>query len=133
MPLTDTAIRNLKPSAKVTKHSDGAGLHLRLTPNGSKLWRLAYRFDGKQKMLSFGAYPAVTLSDARRKREDAKIALAKGIDPSDIARQEKQQSRIEAENTFGAIAEELLQKLHATFTLDIELRFEPETSLILQK
>ena len=111
MPLTNTAIKNLKPTSKVTKHSDGAGLHLRLTPNGSKLWRMAFRFDGKQKTLTFGPYPAVSLSDARRKREDAKEMLAKGIDPSDLARQQKQQMRAEAENTFGSIAEELLQKL----------------------
>lgn len=111
MPLTDTAIKNFKPLAKVTKHSDSAGLHLRLTPNGSKLWRMAYRFDGKQKLLSFGSYPAVSLSDARRKREDAKAMLARGIDPSDVVRQQKQQSRTNAANTFGAIAQELLQKL----------------------
>lgn len=111
MPLTDAAIKNLKPTSKITKHSDGAGLHIHLTPNGSKLWRMAYRFDGKQKTLTFGSYPAVSLSHARRKRESAKELLAKGIDPSDIARQDKQQMRAEAENTFGAIAEELLQKL----------------------
>ena len=93
MPLTDSAIRNLRSSNRVTKHSDGAGLHLRISPVGSKLWRMNYRFHGKQKTLAFGAYPAVTLADARRKRDEAKASIAKGIDPSDVVREQKQRIR----------------------------------------
>ena len=59
MPLTDAAIKNLKPIEKSIKKSDGAGLFLMVNPNGSKLWRLAYRFDGKQKLLALGSSPAV--------------------------------------------------------------------------
>jgi len=70
--LTDVFLRKLKPTGKVQKHSDGGGLFLHIAPAGGKLWRMAYRYDGKQKTLSFGAYPAVSLKDARQKRDEAK-------------------------------------------------------------
>lgn len=111
MALTDTFIRALKPIEKTTRYSDSAGLYLQVTPKGSKLWRMAFRFNGKQKTLAFGKYPEITLSDARRKRDDAKALIANGVDPSDITRVEKQQKRFATENTFGAIADELLTKL----------------------
>ena len=65
MALVDTTLRGLKPQDKPKKYSDGGGLFLLVNPNGSKLWRLAYRFDGKQKTLAFGAYPPVSLADGR--------------------------------------------------------------------
>ena len=71
---------------------------------------MAYRFGGKQKTLSFGRYPAVSLADARRRREDAKAILADGRDPSVLVREAKQQARMVAGNTFTAIADELLDK-----------------------
>jgi hypothetical protein len=74
--LKDVAVRNAKPSAKPRKLSDGGGLHALIQPNGSKLWRLAYRFAGKQKTLALGVYPIVSLEEARRRREDAKKLLA---------------------------------------------------------
>jgi hypothetical protein len=77
MNLTDTHIRNLKATDKVQKLSDGGGLYLHCAPTGGKLWRMAYRFNGKQKLLSFGAYPAVSLKDARAWRDEAKELLAK--------------------------------------------------------
>ena len=83
MPLSDTSLRAIKPSDKVQKISDGGGLYLHVTPAGSKLWRMAYRFGGKQKTLSFGSYPAVGLKEARASREEAKALLADGIDPSE--------------------------------------------------
>ena len=110
MPLTDTNIRNLKPSSVPTKHSDGGGLHMLLNPNGSKLWRLSYRFEGKQKTLALGAYPAVALANARKKRDDAKSLLAAGVDPGTAAKEEKAAKRAVSENTFSAIADELLAK-----------------------
>lgn len=70
MPLTDTAIRNAKPKESTIKLSDGGGLQLWITPAGAKLWRLAYRFDRKQRKLSIGPYPAVDLRTARAKREE---------------------------------------------------------------
>jgi Arm DNA-binding domain len=66
MALTDTAIRNTKPGAKPFKLTDSGGLHLLVTPTGGKLWRLAYRFGGKQKTLALGLYPVVTLADPRQ-------------------------------------------------------------------
>jgi hypothetical protein len=79
MALTDTAVSNHSEGAeKPKKHSDGGGLFLLVSVNGSKLWRLSYRFDGKQKTMALGAYPAVSLSDARRKRDDVKVLLGQG-------------------------------------------------------
>lgn len=111
MPLTDTAIKAIKPFEKSKRYSDDNGLYLQVSPKGAKLWRMAYRFAGKQKTLSFGKYPFVSLADARRKRDEAKTQLANGTDPSDVVRQEKQQKRVSAGNSFGIIADELLEKL----------------------
>ena len=72
MPLSDAKIRAAKPADKATKLSDGGGLHLRITPSGGKLWRLAYRHLGKQKELALGAYPEIGLADARSARDNAK-------------------------------------------------------------
>ncbi len=81
MSLTDTAIRNAKPLDKSRKLSDAQGLYLLIKPNGSKLWHLKYRFGGKEKKLAFGAYPAVSLANARKLREDARSVLSAGSDP----------------------------------------------------
>lgn len=81
MPLTDLAIKKLKPAEKAQKVSDGGGLYLQLNPNGSKLWRLKYRFGGKEKLLALGAYPSVSLAAARDGMIDAKRRLAAGADP----------------------------------------------------
>ena len=77
MALTDVRCRSVKPGARPQKLSDGEGLFLLVQPNGSKLWRLAYRFLGKQKALALGSYPRVTLAEARRKRDDAKRLLVR--------------------------------------------------------
>jgi hypothetical protein len=79
MPLTDTAVRNAKPLAKPYKLSDGGGLHLLIQTNGAKLWRLAYRFAGKQKTLALGGYPDVSLQKARKVRAEA---TGKGCGPA---------------------------------------------------
>lgn len=110
MALTDRTLRSLKPADKPRKLSDGGGLHVLLTPQGSRLWRMAYRFGGKQKTLSFGAWPAVSLIDARARRGEAKRILAAGKDPAQQARLEKIEQQIAVANTFGAVAEELLAK-----------------------
>lgn len=81
IPLTDTHIRSLKPDVKPRKYFDGGGLFLFIPANGSKLWRMAYRFDGKSKLLSFGEYPTVSLKDARERYEEAKRMLSRGILP----------------------------------------------------
>ncbi|WP_114240045.1 integrase arm-type DNA-binding domain-containing protein [Dyella sp. C9] len=79
--LTDTAIRKTKPAPTPLKLSDGGGMHLLLKPDGSRYWRLNYRFAGKQKTLALGVYPTVTLADARQRREDARRLLSNGVDP----------------------------------------------------
>ena len=89
MPLNDTLIRGLKAEARARKYSDGGGLFLFIPTNGSKLWRMAYRFEGKSKLLSFGDYPTLSLKDARERREAAKKLLAQGIDPSEHKREER--------------------------------------------
>ena len=81
MPLTDTAIKNAKPSAKPLKLFDGGGLFLLVTPNGGRWWRLKYRFGGKEKLLSLGTYPEVSLKDAREKCDDYRKQLAAKSDP----------------------------------------------------
>lgn len=110
MALTDRQIVNLKPTDKPRKVSDGGGLHLFVSPSGGKLWRLAYRYGGKQKLLSFGPYPAVGLADARAKREEAKKQLASDVDPAHWQKLEKQSKADSNANTFGAIADEFLAK-----------------------
>ena len=108
MALTDTFVKNAKYSGRPVgdKHSDGGGLFL-LVKSGGKYWRMAYRYGGKQKTLAFGAYPAVTLAQARKKRDAAKELLAQDIDPGVIRRAEKAATKAAAANTFEAIAREL--------------------------
>ena len=79
MPLSDAACRNATSGGKPVKISDGRGLYLLVQPTGAKLWRLAYRFGGKQKTLALGTYPVVSLSEARKRREMAKDQLASGL------------------------------------------------------
>ncbi|MFG6375859.1 MAG: integrase arm-type DNA-binding domain-containing protein [Desulfovibrio sp.] len=106
MPLTDTHIRNLKPEAKPRKYFDGGGLFLYVPINGSKLWRMAYRYGGKSKLLSFGDYPTISLKNARAKREEARGLLAKGIDPSEQKKNAKEARIIAERDSFENIAME---------------------------
>lgn len=110
MPLTDIQIRRLKPEDRPFRKSDGGGLFLEVRPNGSKLWRMAYRYEGKQKLLSFGAYPAITLIGARAKRLEAKSLLADGLDPIAYAKAERINRQALNQHTFGKIADELVAK-----------------------
>jgi Arm DNA-binding domain len=104
MTLTDKAIRNLKPKDTPYKKSDSEGLHLRVMPEGSKLWRLAYRFAGKQKTMALGSYPVVTLAMAREFKAEAKRLLAQGVDPSEKRKADKRAAA--AARTFGEVADE---------------------------
>src|SRR5262249_52541106 len=106
--LTDTKIRNAKPGKRPIKLSDAGGLHLLITPQGSKLWRASYRFGGKQKTLALGIYPAFTLKTAREQRDEARRLLAQGIDPAAQRRLAKQVGA--TGNTFRAVAEEVVAK-----------------------
>ncbi len=113
MPLSDAAVRGAKPAATPRKLSDGGGLFLLIQPKpiGSKLWRLAYRFGGKQKTLALGIYPTVSLSQARDGRDEAKKLLASGVDPSVQRKTERQLEKTAAENSFRTVAEEVIAKL----------------------
>ncbi|MFZ5601713.1 MAG: tyrosine-type recombinase/integrase, partial [Pseudomonadota bacterium] len=106
MPLSDTAVRAAKPQEKPYKLADGGGLFLLVNPKGAKWWRIKYRFDGKEKLLSFGTYPDVTLKAAREKREEARKLLAAGIDPGAKRKADKAAGEAEQANTFEAIARE---------------------------
>ena len=110
MALTDLAIKNAKPGAKPVKLADGAGMFLLVTPAGGRLWRLKYRIDGREKLLAIGAYPEVSLSVARKRREEAREQIAAGKDPSREKQRDKVRSRIDAGNTFTAIANEYCAK-----------------------
>ena len=121
MPLNDRQISNLKPNEKPFKISDGGGLYLQVTPKGVKLWRMAYRFNGAQKLLSFGAYPAIGLSLARQKREAAKKLLASGADPALQSRQEKIARQAAGQNTFAAISADFLDKIEREGRADATL------------
>ena len=108
MALTDVQLRNAKPRDKAYKLVDGGGLHLYVTPTGGKLWRLKFRVAGKEKLLSFGSWPTVGLAAARRARDQAKSALASGIDPAHERRKEKIALRVASGNTFRAVAEDFI-------------------------
>lgn len=105
MPLTNQAIVNAKPKAKLYRLADSNGLCLEVTATGSKLWRYRYRFNGKATMLALGRYPAVTLAQARRKRDDARLLLDAGTDPG-TERQAAKQARMLDSLTFEELAKE---------------------------
>ena len=104
MPLNDRQIKNAKhtDTGKKTKLFDGGGLSLEVTPAGSKVFRLKYRIDGKEKSLTIGKYPAVSLSEARREAENARRMLAQGQDPAAAKQQAKQERQAALLNTFAA-------------------------------
>lgn len=110
MSLTDTKLRACKPTEKPYKLSDSGGLYLLVMPNGTKSWRQAYRFNGKQKAIGHGIYPHVTLAEARELRDQVKRQLAKSIDP--LVQRKLDDIAAKAGGTsFREVAEELLDKL----------------------
>jgi integrase len=110
MALSDTALRTAKPQATKYKLYDDAGLLVVITPTGGKLWRFKYRFGGTERQLSFGAYPDVSLKDARARRDQARSLIADGTDPGVEKKRKQTAAAIEAANTFKAIADEFVQK-----------------------
>lgn len=104
MPLTDVKCRQAKPGDKLQKLSDGGGLQLHIFPNGSKLWRGAYRYAGAQKTFSIGAYPLIGIQDARQAWQDARAQLVAGVDPTTERRVEK--LRAVSTMTFEQVAVE---------------------------
>lgn len=109
MALTELEVKKTKPTDKHKKLFDGGGMYLMVHKNGSKYWRMDYRFNGKQKTLSLGVYPDVSLANARERREQARKLLANGGDPSAIkqaAKQAQQKTLQIAENSFRNLAAE---------------------------
>lgn len=113
MSLSDVAIRKAKPAAKPFKMTDGRGLFLLVNPTGSRLWRMKYRIDGREKLLALGSYPEVSLTSARDATTDARKLLASGTDPSAVRKAVKAE-RIEAaavaSDTFEAVAREWMAR-----------------------
>lgn len=110
MALTDTAIRNAKAKPKPYKLGDSQGLFVLVQPSGGKLWRLKYRFDGKEKKLALGTYPEIGLAEARKRRDKAREHLAAGKDPGREKQREKALNAVNAGNTFATVAKEYFSK-----------------------
>jgi integrase len=110
MALTDTAIRNAKPKEKPYKVADSQGLYLLVNPRGSKLWRVKYRINGAERKLALGAYPEITLAEARTARDAARRQLAHAVDPNVAKRQARIEASMRAGNSFASVAEELIAK-----------------------
>ena len=108
--LTYAELKALKPQDKPYKVFDGGGVHVLVTPSGSRLWRLAYRFLGKQKTMTFGAFPDVSIAEARDLANQAKRALREGRDPGHEKKMKKRRERIAAGHTFALVANEWFEK-----------------------
>ena len=117
MALSQLAILNAKRKDKPYLLLDGEGLHLQIYTSGSKLWRLRYRFSGKANMMSLGAFPAVSLKEARDKRGEIKKQIAAGINPS--LRRKLDKISASSANSFGAVADEYLANLKANGAAEI--------------
>ena len=116
MKLADTYLRAIKATGKKQKHPDGGGLYLYASPTGGKLWRMDYRHEGKRKTLSMGAYPAVSLKEARTRREEAKAQIAQGIDPCGHKQAIKKATRAESDSSYEIIAREWFSKYSAAWS-----------------
>lgn len=110
MALSDTAIRGAKPRERPYKLADEKGLYLLVNASGSKLWRLKYRFGGQEKKLALGAYPDVSLKDARRRSDAARRRIVEGSDPSVERRRDKAAAALSAATTFKSVADEYIDK-----------------------
>ena len=106
MALTDLQIKKAQPKEKAYKILDGLGLYLQVTKTGGKWWRFKYQFEGKEKLLSLGVYPDISLAEARNRRQEARTAVAMGIDPSSNRKVVKEQKAERAANSCEAIARE---------------------------
>lgn len=116
MSLNDTICRNAKSKHKEYKLTDGEGMYLLIKPNGTKCWRLKYRFAGKERKLAIGTYPEISLSNARKKRTVARDILTQGLDPSQAKKQEKRMIAIKAQNSFESVTREWHENNKHTWT-----------------
>ena len=115
MPLTDVAVRNAKPGPKTIRLKDERGLHLEISPKGGKWWRLRYWISGKERLISLGTYPDISLKDARERRDAARKLIANGIDPSQARKEEKAEIAADA-MTFEKVAREWFAKFKENWT-----------------
>lgn len=117
MSLTNIACRNAKPrtDGKNLRLADECGMYLEITPSGSKYWRMKYRFQGKEKRLALGVYPAVTLKTARTKRDEARRVLSEGIDPGQLRKVAREECRNEGKDLFEFVAREWFAKFQPTW------------------
>lgn len=104
MKLSEAKIRNLKPKNKAYKMGDGDGLYIFVKPTGRKYWRMKYFYENKEKVLSIGVYPEISLAEAREKRFEVRKMKANGVDPATAIREQKQQKSIESSNSFQSVA-----------------------------
>src|SRR5258706_1598705 len=116
MPLTDLAVRNLKPGLKPFKRWDERGLFIDVRPNGSLYWRFKYRLKGKEKLLALGVYPVVTLATARRLRDEAQTLITSGKDPLAERKTVKLAQAASNAKTFEAVALEVIETRRAKWT-----------------
>lgn len=110
MALSDVKIRNAKASDKPRRLWDGGGLYLEISPSGAKLWRLKYRYQGKEKLLALGKLDVVSLREAREARNEWKKLLAKGLDPATVRKQTRREAAHRAASSFEAVAREWYAK-----------------------
>jgi len=118
MALTDVKVRQAKATEKPCKLADEKGLYLLITPAGSKLWKFKYRFAGKEKKLSFGAYPDVSLLEARLRRDEARTLLTRDIDPGIAKKVNKRTQQLAATNSLESVAREWYAKFSIQWTPD---------------
>ncbi|HPQ50232.1 MAG: integrase arm-type DNA-binding domain-containing protein [Micavibrio sp.] len=116
MKLTNTACLNAKPTEKPYKLADGGGMYLYVMPNGSKYWRLKYRFGGRERRLALGVYPEISLQMARDKRLKARRLVNEGVDPGQERKKNKFLRALNAQNTFKLIAEEWVEHNRSTWS-----------------
>jgi integrase len=127
VPLTATQIKNAKAKEKKYKLSDGGGLFLQINSNGSKLWRLKYRLNNKEKEYAIGVYPTLSLSDARAKREELKSLVAQGIDINLVKKQTKVEAKEEELKktlTFFNVSKEWLKNYQDSVSENYHLKLE---------
>lgn len=118
MALTDLQIKRITPTNKDQWFSDEKGLRLLVKRNGSRYWRLNYRFGGKQKTLALGVYPEVTLKEARNKRDEARKQVSNSVDPSEVKKGEKRQNRLDDDSLFSVLAKVWWEHEKGTWTKD---------------
>ncbi len=116
VPLSDYKIRKAKPQEKAVALFDGGGLFVLVTPTGGKLWRFKYRFAKRERLLSFGSYPEISIASARRKREEARSQIAEGIDPGQVRKAQKDAGVAASESTFEVVAREWHEKFYDRWT-----------------